>query len=43
MADFDPPFAWDGERRVPTADEIQSGIGCGPFSLPLWNSLPLRI
>ncbi|MCD1264555.1 hypothetical protein B5M44_24105 [Shinella sumterensis] len=39
MADFDPPFAWDGERRVPTADEIQSGIGCGPFSLPLWNWL----
>jgi len=39
MADFDPPFAWDGERRVPTADEIQSGIGCGPFSLPMWNWL----
>jgi hypothetical protein len=37
MADFDPPFAWDGERRVPTADEIETGFGCGPFSLPLWN------
>lgn len=37
MADFDPPFAWDGERRVPTADEIETGFGCGPFALPLWN------
>lgn len=37
MADFNPPWAHDGERRVPTADEIETGFGCGPFSLPLWN------
>lgn len=39
MADFTPPFAWDGERREPTADEIETGIGCGPFDLALWNWL----
>ncbi|CAN7387744.1 hypothetical protein [Neorhizobium sp. LjRoot104] len=37
MADFSPAWAHDGERRVPTADEIETGFGCGPFSLPLWN------
>lgn len=39
MADFDPPFGWDAERRAPTSDEIQTGIGCGPFQLPMWNWL----
>ncbi len=37
MADLVPPWAHDGERREPTADEIETGFGCGPFSLPLWN------
>ncbi|TLX12159.1 hypothetical protein [Rhizobium sp. MHM7A] len=37
MADFNLPFASNGERREPTADEQESGFGCGPASLPLFN------
>lgn len=37
MADFNLPFASNGERREPTADEQDSGFGCGPAQLPLFN------
>lgn len=37
MADFNLPFATNGERREPTSDEQDSGFGCGPASLPLFN------
>jgi len=39
MADFTPPFANGGERREPTTDEQDSGYGCGPAQLPLFNWL----
>ncbi len=37
MADFNLPFASNGERREPTSDEQDSGFGCGPAQLPLFN------
>lgn len=37
MADFNLPFAANGERREPTADEQDGGFGCGPANLPLFN------
>lgn len=33
MADFDPPFAEDGERRLPTTTEQSLGMGCDPDQL----------
>ncbi|MBY5682632.1 hypothetical protein HFO32_10735 [Rhizobium leguminosarum] len=37
MADFDPPWATDGERRAPISDEVQGGFGCGDADLALFN------
>lgn len=42
MADFNP-FAENGEIRSPTAAENDLGFPCGPFDLPLWNFLFMRI
>ncbi|WP_100959020.1 hypothetical protein [Bosea sp. FBZP-16] len=40
MADFSPAFAHaNGDKRMPTAGEIEDGLGCGPLSLPLFNGL----
>lgn len=39
MADFDPPFADQGERRLPTTTEQQQGFPCGPASRELFNGL----
>lgn len=39
MADFDPPFADQGERRLPTTTEQQLGFPCGPASRELFNGL----
>lgn len=39
MADFDPPFADQGERRVPLSTEQQLGWPCGPASRELFNYL----
>lgn len=39
MADFDPPFATNGGRRVPTSSEIQNGFPCGPADRELINWL----
>lgn len=37
MANFDPPFAGNGERRPPASDEQQLGFGCGAADLFLFN------
>lgn len=39
MADFDPPFADQGERRLPSSTEQQLGFPCGPASRELFNGL----
>lgn len=39
MADFDPPFADQGERRAPLSTEQQLGWPCGPASRELFNYL----
>ncbi|MDE0922369.1 hypothetical protein [Aurantimonas coralicida] len=39
MADFDPPFGSDAERRLATALEKELGFGCGPANQPLFNGL----
>lgn len=43
MADFDPPFGQDGERRLPTAIEREQGFLCGAASRALFNGLFNRI
>lgn len=43
MADFDPPFAQSGERRLPTATERAQGFLCGPASQVLFNGMFHRI
>ncbi|MGV4796116.1 hypothetical protein [Rhizobium sp. F40D2] len=37
MADFNPPWSVNGERREPTNDEQDLGFGCGPADLALFN------
>lgn len=39
MPDFDPPFARDAERRVPSAEERLNGFPCGPAERALFNGL----
>ena len=39
MADFDPPFADSGERRIPTASERANGFPCGPADQKLFNGM----
>jgi hypothetical protein len=39
MADFDPPFAQDGERRFPTSTEQQFGFPCGEADRQLFNGM----
>lgn len=39
MADFDPPFADSGERRLPTSTEQANGIPCGPLDRLLFNGI----
>lgn len=39
MADFDPPFATSGERRLPTSTEQANGITCGPLDRTLFNGI----
>jgi len=39
MADFDPPFAQNGERRLPNANEQSLGWPCGPIDQSLLNGL----
>lgn len=39
MADFDPPFASSGERRLPTTTEQANGIPCGPLDRTLFNGI----
>lgn len=39
MADFTPPFADNGERRLPTPTEQQLGIPCGAGTRELFNGL----
>ena len=39
MADFDPPFAISGERRLPTTTEQANGIPCGPLDRTLFNGI----
>lgn len=39
MADYDPPFASDGERRLATPLERELGFGCGPADLALFNGM----
>lgn len=39
MADFEDPFAVDGERRAPTPTEISLGFPCGPANQKLFNYL----
>lgn len=43
MADFDPPFAEDGERRLPTSTERETGFPCGPADRALFNGLLHRV
>lgn len=43
MADFDPPFASTGERRLPTSEERNNGFPCGPADQRLFNALFNRI
>lgn len=43
MADFDPPFAWDGPRRLPTSTEVAQGFLCGPADQSLFNMLYHRL
>lgn len=42
MADFGP-IAQDAERRLPTAQENETGFACGPLSQPLFNGMFYRI
>lgn len=39
MADFFPPFADAGERRLPTSIEQSNGIPCGPLDRTLFNGI----
>jgi len=39
MADFLPPFADAGERRLPTSIEQSNGIPCGPLDRTLFNGI----
>jgi hypothetical protein len=39
MPDFDPPFAQNGERRLPNANEQSLGWPCGPIDQALLNGL----
>ena len=39
MADFDPPFAQNGEFRFPNANEQSLGWPCGPIDQQLLNGL----
>lgn len=43
MADFSTPFGRDGERRLPTTTERQTGFPCGPADRALFNSLFHRV
>ncbi len=43
MADFDPPFGQDGERRLPTTTEREHGFVCGPADRELFTGLFHRI
>lgn len=43
MADFDPPFGQDGERRLPTTTEREHGFVCGPADKELFTGLFHRI
>lgn len=43
MADFDPPFGQDGERRLPTTTERENGFLCGPADRELFTGLFHRI
>lgn len=43
MADFDPPFGEDGERRLPSSTERQLGFPCGPADRLLFTGLFNRI
>lgn len=43
MADFDPPFGQDGDRRLPSNTERENGFLCGPADRTLFNGLFHRI
>lgn len=43
MADFDPPFASTGEKRLPTTQERTDGFPCGPADQRLFNALFNRL
>ena len=43
MSDFSTPFAKDGPRRDPTAEERTGGFPSGPASLELFNGLLYRL
>jgi hypothetical protein len=43
MADFDPPFGQDGDRRLPTNTEREQGFLCGPADRKLFSGLFNRV
>lgn len=43
MANFNPPFSADADRRYPTSDERNSGFPCGPAERELFNGLLHRV
>ncbi|MEK1890806.1 MAG: hypothetical protein AAAB35_25235 [Phyllobacterium sp.] len=43
MADWSPPFANAGEKRLPTPEEVANGFPCGPADQRLFNALFNRV
>lgn len=39
MANFDPPFSQNADKRYPTSDERQNGFACGPADQELFNGM----